>query len=95
MMDPVLFFKNLAEETRLKILLLTFLEQEVCVYVESMALSQPKISRHLAQLRKYGLLKDRKEGKWVFYSIADDLPVWQMESLALCARDNAFYIKPC
>lgn len=93
-MDPVSFFKNLAEETRLKILLLTFLEKEVCVceYVQVMELSQPKISRHLAQLRQYGLLKDRKEGKWVFYSIATDIPSWQVESIALCAASNKLYI---
>lgn len=95
-MDPVLFFKNLAEETRLKILLLTFLEKEMCVceYTQVMGLSQPKISRHLAQLRKYGLLNDRKEGKWVFYSIATDIPSWQIESIALCAANNQLYIKP-
>ena len=95
-MDPVAFFKNLAEETRLKILLLTFLEKEMCVceYTQVMELSQPKISRHLAQLRKYGLLNDRKEGKWVFYSIATDLPSWQIESIAVCAASNALYIQP-
>jgi len=95
-MDPVSFFKNLAEETRLKILLITFLEKEMCVceYTQVMELSQPKISRHLAQLRKYGLLNDRKEGKWVFYSIANDLPSWQIESIAVCAASNTFYIEP-
>ncbi|XPF93754.1 metalloregulator ArsR/SmtB family transcription factor [Colwellia sp. RE-S-Sl-9] len=94
-MDPVLFFKNLAEETRLKILLLTLAETELCVceLVQAMELSQPKISRHLAQLRKHGLLTDRKEGKWVFYSIGSDIPQWQKESLAVCAVNNEDYIK--
>lgn len=66
----------------------------VCEYTQVMGLSQPKISRHLAQLRKYGLLNDRKEGKWVFYSIATDIPSWKIESIALCVASNALYIKP-
>jgi ArsR family transcriptional regulator len=95
-MDPVTFFKNLAEETRLKILLLILAETELCVceFVQVMGLSQPKISRHLAQLRQYGLLTDRKEGKWVFYSIAADIPLWQKEILNVCAISNESYIKP-
>jgi len=95
-MDPVFFFKNLAEETRLSILLLTSVETELCVceFVHAMDLSQPKISRHLAQLRKHGLLTDRKLGKWVFYSISADIPEWQKESLSICVANNKDHIKP-
>jgi len=95
-MDPVLFFKNLAEETRLKILLLIINETELCVceLVQALALSQPKISRHLAQLRNYGLLSGRKSGKWVFYSIAEDMPIWQKASLSQCAEHNQYFIQP-
>lgn len=95
-MDPVTFFKNLAEETRLSILMMISLETELCVceFVHAMDLSQPKISRHLAQLRTHGLLTDRKVGKWVFYSIANDLPQWQKDSLSLCVENNKDYIKP-
>lgn len=93
-MDPVTFYKNLSEETRLKILLLTVLEEELCVceYVKALGLSQPKVSRHLAQLRKYGLLSDRKEGKWVFYSLSEHLALWQEESIQLCLKNNENFI---
>jgi len=95
-MDPVLFFKNLADDTRLKTLLLIINETELCVceLVQALGLSQPKISRHLAQLRNYGLLSDRKLGKWVFYSIAKDIPAWQKASLLQCAEHNQRFIKP-
>lgn len=94
-MDPVIFYKNLAEETRLKILLLTYLEKELCVceYVEALKLSQPKVSRHLAQLRKFGLLSDRREGKWVFYSLSNTLLPWQKESIEACTHNNKAYIQ--
>ena len=38
--------------------------------------SQPKISRHLAQLRTCGLLLDRRQGQWVYYRLNPDLPAW-------------------
>jgi ArsR family transcriptional regulator len=93
-MDPVVFYKNLAEETRLKILLLTRIEEELCVceYVEALGLSQPKVSRHLAQLRKFGLLSDRREGKWVFYSLSKKLQIWEQETLKTCFDENFQYI---
>jgi DNA-binding transcriptional ArsR family regulator len=45
--------------------------REVCVchFVEILGLSQPKISRHLAYLRKAGIATARREGKWMHYSI--------------------------
>ncbi len=42
----------------------------VCYFVEALQLSQPKISRHLAYLRRSGIVDARKEGKWVRYRIA-------------------------
>ena len=69
MLDPVIFFKQLADETRLRALLLITQEEELCVceLVAALDESQPKISRHLAQLRKTGLLEDRRQGHWIFY----------------------------
>lgn len=95
-MDPVSFYKNLAEETRLNILLLISIETQLCVceFVHAMELSQPKISRHLAQLRKHGLLTDKKVGKWVFYSISEDIPQWQKDSIELCVVNNQQHIQP-
>lgn len=78
MLEPVQFFKCLSDETRLYAMLLIFAEDELCVceLMEAMSNSQPKISRHLAQLRNCGLLDDVRRGQWVFYSLAKSLPEW-------------------
>ena len=66
------FFKALADETRLRILrLLEVREMCVCEVMVALGLTQPTASHHLGLLENAGLVKDRKEGKWVFYSIAD------------------------
>jgi ArsR family transcriptional regulator len=64
-------FKALADTTRLRILGL-LLTGEVCVchIHESLRISQPKASRHLAYLRRAGLVDTRKEGLWVHYRLA-------------------------
>jgi DNA-binding transcriptional ArsR family regulator len=65
-------FKALADETRLRILgLLRAREMCVCEVMVALNLTQPTASHHLGILENVGLIKDRKEGKWVFYSIAD------------------------
>ena len=53
----------------------------VCDLTEKLQLSQPKISRHLALLRSLGLLQDRRQGQWVYYSINPNLPDWCIEVL--------------
>lgn len=75
---PLQLFKNLADETRLGIVLLLKARGELCVCDLCMALaqSQPKISRHLAMLRESGLLLDRKQGKWVHYRLSPQMPAW-------------------
>ena len=64
-------FKALADSTRLRILGL-LLTGEVCVcdIHESLHVSQPKASRHLAYLRRAGLVDARKDGLWVHYRLA-------------------------
>ena len=64
-------FKALADATRLRILGL-LLTGEVCVchIHESLRISQPKASRHLAYLRKAGLVETRRDGLWVHYRMA-------------------------
>ncbi len=78
MLTPAQVYKCLSDDTRLRCV--TLLQQEgklcVCELTEALALSQPKISRHLAQLRQYGLLQDSREGQWVYYRINPDLPDW-------------------
>jgi ArsR family transcriptional regulator len=65
-------FKALADEIRLRILsLLTTREMCVCEIMVALDLTQPTASHHLGILENAGLVKDRKEGKWVFYSLSD------------------------
>jgi ArsR family transcriptional regulator, arsenate/arsenite/antimonite-responsive transcriptional repressor len=65
-----LFFLALADRTRLRLLSLMG-EDEVCVcyFVEVFKTHQPKISRHLAYLRKAGLVSARRQGKWMHYRV--------------------------
>src|SRR6202789_1782474 len=64
------FFQALGDNTRLRLLNLIG-EQEVCVcyFVEILGGPQPKISRHLAYLRRAGIVEARREGKWMHYRI--------------------------
>ncbi|NWF87753.1 winged helix-turn-helix transcriptional regulator [Candidatus Bathyarchaeota archaeon] len=76
------FFKALADETRLKILrLLEVREMCVCEIMVALDLTQPTASHHLGLLENAGLVKDRKEGKWVFYSLADTNLVQKLHGL--------------
>jgi ArsR family transcriptional regulator len=60
----------LADTTRLRLLnLMRGREVCVCYFVEILQQSQPKISRHLAYLRKAGVVSARREGKWMHYRI--------------------------
>lgn len=69
--DMERLFQALGDKTRLRLLNLMG-EQELCVcfFVEILAQPQPKISRHLAYLRKTGVVTSRREGKWMHYRIA-------------------------
>lgn len=63
-------FAALADRTRLRLLnLMNGREVCVCYFVEILRQSQPKISRHLAYLRKAGIVTARREGKWMHYSM--------------------------
>ena len=64
-------FAALADPTRLRLLnLMAGREVCVCYFVEILGQGQPKISRHLAYLRKAGLVAARREGKWMHYRMA-------------------------
>jgi ArsR family transcriptional regulator, arsenate/arsenite/antimonite-responsive transcriptional repressor len=69
--DMETVFKALADSTRLRILGL-LLTGEVCVchIHDSLRISQPKASRHLAYLRRAGLVATRRDGLWVHYRMA-------------------------
>jgi ArsR family transcriptional regulator len=73
-LDTVL--KALADPTRLRIIgLLAAGEICVCHIHESLGIPQPKTSRHLAYLRRAGIVEGRKDGLWVHYRLADMEPV--------------------
>ena len=69
-LDLETLLRTLADRTRLRLLNL-MRDQEVCVcyFVETLQTSQPKISRHLAYLRRSGLVSARRDGLWQHYSI--------------------------
>ena len=70
--DKDLFFRALADRTRLRLLNLMRSEEVcVCFFVEILKTHQPKISRHLAYLRKAGIVGARREGPWMHYRIVE------------------------
>ena len=91
----LLFYKALAEETRLKSLLLLESQGELCVcdLMNALALSQPKVSRHLAELRKQALVVGERRGKWMYYRINPDLPTWAKSVLAETTENNVGFIE--
>lgn len=95
MPEAVEFFKCLADETRLNATLLIYQEGELCVceLVEALNDSQPKISRHLAQLRNCGILEDSRRGQWVFYSVSKKLPAWALDVLRAAHQANSDTLK--
>lgn len=72
MNELVSIFKALSDETRLRIVkLLEHGELCVCDLVEALDLIQPKVSFHLSALKDAGLVRDRKDGKWIHYRFDD------------------------
>lgn len=68
--DLVTLFQALGDPTRLRLLnLMAAGEVCVCYFVEILDQAQPKISRHLAYLRRAGLVAARRDGKWMHYGI--------------------------
>jgi ArsR family transcriptional regulator, arsenate/arsenite/antimonite-responsive transcriptional repressor len=70
-------------------------EEELCVceLTEALEEIQPKISRHLAQLRRCELLIDRKQGQWVFYRINPALPEWTKSVLQQTNQANKAFLR--
>ena len=88
--DQVL--KALADPTRLRIVgLLRHGEICVCHIHESLRISQPKASRHLAYLRRAGLVQAEKRGLWVYYRLAAQ-PSAQAQALLDTARECAAHL---
>lgn len=95
-LTPTTVFKCLADETRARAMLLIAEEGELCVCELTYALneSQPKISRHLAQLRTCGLLEDRRQGQWVYYRLHPNLPDWVARIIELTLSSNRHWLSP-
>ncbi len=72
MREELNLFRALSDETRLRIMVLLS-EKELCVcQLEwALGLTQAKVSRHLTVLKNAGLVKNRREGLWIFYSLSE------------------------
>lgn len=91
--DKEIFFKALADKTRLRLLnLMRGDEVCVCFFVEVLKTNQPKISRHLAYMRRAGIVGARRDGSWIHYRIIepDDADAAQVlkDVLAWMANDR-------
>ena len=87
MEELTVIFKALSDGTRLRIVKL--LEQgELCVCDITAALDmvQPKVSFHLSTLKEAGLIKDRKQGKWIHYSLNETDMFKRMLMVSVCEK---------
>jgi len=82
--EPESFLKAVAESTRLRIVMLLHHCGELCVcdLHTVLKLSQPKISRHLKVLRDEMVVKGRRDGLWIHYSLHPNLPDWAVAVIA-------------
>ncbi|CAM3155662.1 metalloregulator ArsR/SmtB family transcription factor [Vibrio diazotrophicus] len=92
---PISLYKALSEETRLKSMLLMQKLGELCVcdLMKALNLSQPKVSRHLAELRKHDLVLDERRGKWVYYRVNPNIEPWIKQVLELTLQNNLSLIE--
>ena len=93
-MNPCTFFKCLADDVRLKLLLLIARVEEACVcdLMTALNIDQPKTSRNLAKLRQCGILLDERRGKWMFYRLNPELPDWVYDVIQQTAQKNPIYL---
>ena len=92
MRNLTLFFAALSDPTRLRLLSL-MRDREICVcYLqEVIKTNQPKISRHLAYLKKAGLVEARRDGKWTHYRLKkqpDDVQKILSQTLLRLGRES-------
>lgn len=82
-------YKALADETRLRILILLQEHGELCICDLMNALDMPQstVSRHVAYMKNTGWLNDRRGGVWMYYSIKPGLNAF-MISLAGLTREH-------
>ena len=104
--DKEAFFSALADRTRLRLLnLMRSDEVCVCFFVEILKTNQPKISRHLAYLRRAGIVGARRDGSWMHYRMVEppdsdaarvlkDVMTW-LENDKEMQRDRERLVKVC
>ena len=78
------FFAALGNELRLRLLVLLQQEGELCVceLTHAVGAAQPTVSRHLAELRRHGLVAGRRQGLWIYYRLHPELPNWAKRVIA-------------
>ena len=88
MLTPDELFDLLSDKTRLRCLMLLLNVEELCVceLTTTLQLSQPKISRHLASLRKLGIVIDERRGLWIYYRMNPNLPTWAEDILNTASK---------
>ncbi len=88
MEQPLNIAKSLADRNRMRVVMALMSHDELCVcqIVEVLRLATATVSRHMSKLQKAGLVRSRKDGRWVFYCLADSIPEslrrWLLESLS-------------
>lgn len=88
--DIVCIFKALSDENRIRILKLLHSEEKcACRLLEELDITQPTLSHHMKLLCSSGLVKGRKEGKWMYYKIdCDGVRTARMLMQSLLAPEN-------
>ena len=99
-------FQALGDRTRIRLLnLMAAGEVCVCFFVETLGETQTKVSRHLAYLRRSGLVVARRDGKWMHYKLERpaspaaaaifDAVIATFETDRELQRDRAMFLKAC
>lgn len=87
MRDLIALFRALSDRTRIRIVkLLEEGELCVCHLMEVLEMSQSRISRHVGILKSAGLVNDRREGRWVYYSLSQEALNPYVPELIRCLR---------
>jgi ArsR family transcriptional regulator len=82
-------FRAFSDENRVRVLeLLRGGEQCACVLLEDLQISQPTLSHHMKILRDSGIVKDRRAGKWTYYSFNEDGCEYAIGLLAKLTQSN-------
>ena len=83
-------FKALGEPVRLRLFSLLTMKKELCVchLTEALGLPQSTVSRHLGVLRHAGLVSPRRQGKWMYYRLAEQAPESLTELVLRCAQND-------